>query len=150
MRRVLSLFLAICFLTITFTSCSSNQPTDASLINKRINVFLSAFNMGNEEEIIKCFSAAEQKRIADDHIEDAFWVAVAIGLGIETVGDTAKVDDITLTISDGDIGLANGTEAYANVSLQCFTDGDSYSSEVYFLLVKEKGDWFIENYQKVG
>ena len=138
MRKAISLFLAICLLT--FTACSSSQPTDEELVEKSVKQFIHAFNQGSADEMLSCFSSAERERLAGQNIAEVLWVAIALGLGVENVGDTAQLTDITVSVYKA--GFAN---AYANLSYT--GDSGDYSGHVLFELIEENGSWLVQNYE---
>lgn len=138
MRKALTLFLTICLLTLT--SCSSSQATDEELIEKSVRHFLHSFNEGSADEMLSCFSTAERERLAEDNIADVLWVAIAIGLGVENVGDTAELTDITIAVYRDDMANADAKLSYKS-------DKGDYTGQVLFELVKENGTWLVQNYE---
>lgn len=139
MRKAISLFLAICLL---ITACSSPAPTDEELVEESVNHFLYAFNEGTADEMLSCFSSAERERLGAQNIADVLWVAIAIGLGVENMGDTATLTDITVSVYREDMASAYAKLSYTG-------DAGDYSGQVLFSLVKEKGNWLVENYESV-
>ena len=143
MRKAISLFLTICLLTLTFTACTSDQPTDEELIEKSVKNFLHSFNEGTADEMLSCFSSDAQQHFADTLLSgaaDAAWVAIAISLGVEEIGDTVELTGITASVYKAD--MAN---AYAQLSYK--GEKGDYYGQVLFELVKEKGSWYVENYE---
>lgn len=140
MRKAISLFLTICLLTLTVTACSSSQPTDEELVEESVSHFLHAFNRGTADEMMSCFSSAERERLGGQNIADVLWVAIAIGLGVENVGDTARLTDITVSVYREDMASAYAKLSYTG-------DSGDYTGQVLFSLVKENGGWYVENYE---
>ena len=144
MRKTISLFLTICLLTLTFTACSGSQtPDEEQLIEKSVKSFLHAFNEGTANEMLSCFSSDAQERFAATLLNgaaDAAWLAIAIGLGVENMGDTAELTDITVAVYKKDMANASAKLSYSG------KDGN-YTGQVFFELVKEKGKWYVENYE---
>ena len=137
MRKAISLFLTICLL---FTGCGSSAPTDEELVEKSVEHFLYAFNEGTADEMLSCFSTAERERLGGQNIADVLWVAIALGLGVENVGDTAQLTDITISVYREDMA-----SAYAKLSYT--SEYGDYTGQVLFSLVKEKGSWYVQNYE---
>ena len=145
MRRAISLFLTLCLLTFTFTACSSKQVTDEELVEKSVKNFLHTFNQGSADDMLACFSSGAQQRFADTLLSgaaDAAWIAIALGLGVENVGDTVELTGITVSVYKKDMASAYAQLSYTG------DDGDYYG-QVLFSLVKEKGGWYVENYEAV-
>ena len=145
MRRAISLFLTICLLALTFTACSSDQTTDEELVEKSVKNFLYAFNEGTAEEMLNCFSSAEREYFGETLLSgaaDAAWVAIAIALGVEDVGDTVELTGITVSVYKTDMA-----SAYAQLKYTSEDGSDNYYGQVLFSLVKEKGSWYVENYE---
>ena len=145
MRKILSLFLAIVLLTLTFTACSSDNPTDEELIEKSVRSFLHNFNEGGADDMLACFSSAEREHIAQTLLSgaaDAAWLAIGIGLGVENMGDTVELTGITVSIYQKDT-------AGAYAQLKYTGESDNYYGQVLFTLVKEKGSWYVEDYETV-
>ena len=145
MRKAISLFLTICLLTLTFTACSSNEVSDEELIEKSVKHFLHTFNEGTADEMLACFSADAQKHFAETLLSgaaDAAWVAIAISLGVEDIGDTVETTSVTVSIYKKD-------RASAYAQLKYKGEGGDYYGQVLFELVKEKGGWYVENYEPV-
>ena len=145
MRKALTIFLTIC-LTLTFTACSSSsQTTDEELVEKSVRNFLYAFNEGTAEEMLNCFSSAEREYFGDTLLSgaaDAAWVAIAIALGVEEVGDTVELTGITVSVYKTDMA-----SAYAQLKYTSEDGKSNYYGQVLFSLVKEKGGWYVENYE---
>ena len=145
MRKAISLFLTICLLTLTFTACSSDQPTDEELVEKSVNHFLHTFNEGSADDMLACFSADAQKHFADTLLSgaaDAAWLAIGIALGVENMGDTVETTSVTVSVYQKDMA-----SAYAQLKYK--GEGGDYYGQVLFELVKEKGGWYVENYEPV-
>ena len=145
MRRAISLFLTICLITFTFTACSSKEVNDEELIEKSVKSFLHNFNVGTADEMLACFSSDAQKHFADTLLSgaaEAAWVAIAIGLGVEEVGDTVEATEIVVSIYKSDMA-----SAYAQLSYK--GEKGNYYGQVLFEMVKEKGGWYVENYEAV-
>lgn len=143
MRKALSLFLTICLLTITLTACTDSQPTDEELIEKSVKNFLHNFNEGTADDMLGCFSSDAQQHFADTLLSgaaEAAWVAIAIGLGVEEVGDTVELTGITTSVYKEDMA-----SAYAQLSYK--GESGNYYGQVLFDLVKENGGWYVENYE---
>ena len=143
MRKVISLFLTICLLTLTFTACSSNQTTDEELVEKSVRSFLHNFNQGSADDMLNCFSSAEKERIGATLLSgaaDAAWLAIGIALGVEEIGDTVEATSITVSVYQKD-------RASAYAQLKYTGSSGNYFGQVQFSLVKEKGSWYVENYE---
>lgn len=147
MRKALTIFLTVCLLTLTFTACSDNQPTDEELVEKSVKNFLHAFNEGTADEMLACFSSAEREYFGETLLSgaaDAAWVAIAIALGVEEVGDTVEPTGITVSVYKTDMA-----SAYAQLKYTSEDGKNNYYGQVLFELVKEKGGWYVENYEPV-
>ena len=143
MRKVISLFLIICLLTLTFTACSDNQVTDEELVEKSVKSFLHNFNEGSADDMLNCFSSAEKERIKDTLLSgaaDAAWLAIGIALGVENMGDTVEATDIVASVYQKD-------RASAYAQLKYSGEGGNYFGQVLFTLAKENGGWYVENYE---
>ena len=143
MRKAISLFLTVCLLTLTLTACTDSQPTDEELVEKSVKHFLHTFNEGTADEMLACFSSDAQERFADNLLSgaaDAAWVAIAISLGVENVGDTAQLTDITVAVYQKDMANAAAKLSYSG-------ENGNYTGQVLFEMVKEKGSWYVENYE---
>lgn len=143
MRRAISLFLTFCLLTMTFTACSSDQTTDEELVEKSVRSFLHNFNEGTADEMLNCFSSAEKERIKGTLLSgaaDAAWLAIGIALGVENMGDTVEATSVTVSVYQKD-------RASAYAQLKYSGEGGNYFGQVMFQLVKEKGGWYVENYE---
>lgn len=145
MRKAISLFLTICILALTFTACSSKEVSDEELIEKSVNHFLHTFNEGTADDMLACFSSDAQKHFADTLLSgaaDAAWVAIAISLGVKDVGDTAESTSVTVSVYKKDMA-----SAYAQLKYK--SENGDYYGQVLFTMVKEKGGWYVENYEPV-
>ncbi|MCH5201047.1 MAG: hypothetical protein J1F60_08815 [Oscillospiraceae bacterium] len=143
MRKAISIFLTICLLTLTLTACSSKEASDEELVEKSINHFLHTFNQGGADDMLNCFSSAEKERIKDTLLSgaaDAAWLAIGIALGVEEIGDTVEATSITVSVYQKD-------RASAYAQLKYTGSGGNYFGQVQFSLVKEKGSWYVENYE---
>ena len=146
MRKALTIFLTVCLLALTFTACSSNEVSDEALVEKSVKNFLHTFNEGTAEEMLNCFSSAEREYFGDTLLSgaaDAAWVAIGIALGVEEIGDTAELTGITVSVYREDMASAYAQLKYNSV------EGDDYYGQVLFSLVKEKGGWYVDNYEAV-
>lgn len=147
MRKAITIFLAICLLTLTFTACSDHEVSDDELVEKSVKHFLHTFNEGTADEMLACFSSDAQERFAKNLLSgaaDAAWVAIAISLGVEEVGDTVEMTGITVSAYKKDMA-----SAYAQLKYTSEDGKDNYYGQVLFDLVKEKGSWYVENYEAV-
>lgn len=145
MRKAISLFLTICILSLTFTACSSKEVSDEELIEKSVKHFLHTFNEGTADEMLACFSSDAQKHFADTLLSgaaDAAWVAIAISLGVEDIGDTVEATSVTVSVYKKDMA-----SAYAQLKYK--SENGDYYGQVLFTMVKEKGGWYVENYEPV-
>ena len=145
MRKAISLFLTICILALTFTACSSKEISDEELIEKSVNHFLHTFNEGTADDMLACFSSDAQKHFADTLLSgaaDAAWVAIAISLGVQDIGDTVEATSVTVSVYKKDMA-----SAYAQLKYK--SENGDYYGQVLFTMVKEKGGWYVENYEPV-
>ena len=147
MRKAISLFLTICILTLTLTACSSKEVSDQELIEKSVNHFLHTFNEGSADDMLACFSSDAQKRFSETLLSgaaDAAWLAIGIALGVENMGDTVETTSVTVSVYRKDMA-----SAYAQLKYTSEDGKNNYYGQVLFSLVKEKGSWYVENYEPV-
>ena len=139
----------IFLLSVVFVVFSVCAKSDETLIEDRVNTFLTAYNSGDMEEVIACFDAKTRNtykaamNIGNGLIGmTGFDVGIAdlFGLGVALMSDedVLKLDDMEISIISDNRAIVQGPLSYRE-------NQKSYSGTVKLLLVKENGDWYISN-----
>ena len=146
MKRSILVILAF---IITLSGCVVGK-SDEELINDRIDTFLSAYNSGDYDEVLECFTVKMRNTLKsatgigdaliggitgfDINMSDLF----GLGAGILSDGDI-------LTVSDMQITFQNETTANVEIVLKYNINGTDFSETTNFTMSKEKNDWLIKN-----
>lgn len=129
------------------TSTSITQPTNEELIAKKINKFLTAYNTGDMDEVLKCLDAKTRNEFQalmnilggiaggllgfDISLSDFF----ALGISI------AEEDFMKLEITD--ITIIDASNAVVTTKMDMI--GDEESTTIYFEMVYEDDGWYIHD-----
>ncbi len=149
MKRCISIMLICVFATFFLYGCNVGK-SDEELINDRIDVFLTAYNSGDYEEVLNCFTGKLKNTLKaatgignalmggitgfDINMADLF----GLGAGILSEGDI-------LTVSNIEIMFQDDTTANAETILNFNVNGTETSETTTFIMSKENNDWFIKN-----
>ncbi len=143
MKKFLKIGIFLVVFCLIFSSCSVLK-SDEELIEDRISAFLSAYNAGDMDDVLKCMDAKTRNmyqgmmNIAQGLGGIGFGVSdlFAVGVGTTSDGDLLSVDIL-------DIQFQSEDEATV---LTALTYRDKYhedSDRTVFTMIKEDGDWFI-------
>lgn len=146
MKHCISMMLICVFATFFLYGCNITK-SDEELINDRIDAFLTAYNLGDYEKVLDCFTGKMKNTLKaatgtgnalmggitgfDINMADLF----GLGAGILSEGDILTVSDIEIIFQD---------DATANVEtiLNFNVNGTETTT---FIMSKENNDWFIKN-----
>ena len=152
MKRFLSIFLVITMVLVFFASCKKdveeikNAPTNEELIAERIETFVTAYNTGDMDTVVKCLDAKTGNTFKsmlnlmggiaggvtgfDIDLSDLFTLGVST-----TSGDFMELEIIDIKVVDSSNATATTTMKLAGSSNQT----------VYFVMVYENDGWYIHD-----
>lgn len=159
MKKILALLLVIVMALGGFSACkkyddetgkpstSATQPTNEELIAKKINKFLTAYNTGDMDEVLKCLDAKTRNELQawmnllggvaggllgfDISLSDLFTLGISM----------AKEDFMKLEIKN--ITIIDASNAVVTTVMDMI--GDEESTTIYFEMVYEDDGWYIHD-----
>ena len=154
--NILSLGLIFALLLITLCSCfdggsskkgggSSKPKTDEEKIEARINEFITAYNDGDMDAVLQCLDATTRNAFQALLNLMGGFVGSQAGFDIDlsdlfSLGvSTAEGDFMELEIRS--IAMLDSSNAIATT----FMDLNGAESTIYFIMVYEKGGWYIHD-----
>lgn len=128
---------------------TSYFKSDEELIQSRIDQFLYAFNSGDTEGILECMDQKTRNGLqASVNMANAlvgktgfkldFSDLFSMGVWQMSEGDVLEISDMIIEITGED-------QARVDVTLSYEDKMSEMEDEAFFTMVKEDGDWFIEN-----
>ena len=151
MKKIFLKLFVLLLSMIILTSCTTPIVADNStLIENRIEKFIAAYNSGDYDEVIDCFSkktrnAYKSATNIGESIGGMFGIDIkasdlfGLGVGFMSDGDMLTVKDINIEIEDDSHAVAESAIMYQDVT----TEGGEQA--LIFSMVKEGGNWYIDD-----
>ena len=147
-QRIGCIFLTVFFAVCCLFGCGKS---DEELVRERIDTFVTTYNDGDFDGVLECFDTKTRKTLEATFNLMGGLIGGLTGFSFDlsdffTLG-VAMMDGDVLAIEVSEVSI-NGEQAVATAQLGFVDIGKESIEDVYITLVKENGDWFIQDMQE--
>lgn len=144
-KRLTCIFLTVFFAVCCLFGCGKS---DEELVRERIDTFVTTYNDGDFDGVLECFDAKTRKTLEATFNVMGGLIGGLTGFSFD-LGDfftlgIAMMDGDVLAIEVSEVSI-NGEQAVATAQMGYTDIGEESVENVYITLIKEKGDWFIQD-----